>query len=78
MSDDLPILSRQVLFIPVSGREALETARVNRNGLMVLCTSVSGGKTVHTGKVNLSTWMGIFMTDSGLMIRQMDMVFINT
>ena len=71
--EDLLTPLRQVLCILENGREALETARENKSGLMELATSESGEKTEHTAKESLFMLMAMSMMVSGLMTRQMAM-----
>jgi hypothetical protein len=50
--EDHPIHSRLVLFILASGKVDLEMEKVNRDGLMALCTLENGEKIEHMEGVN--------------------------
>lgn len=61
-----------------SGMEDLEMVTENKHGLMEQNILVSGEKIEHMEKVDSFMLMETFMMVSGLMIRLMDMVYINT
>lgn len=54
MREDPLIHSKQELFILGSGKEALEMVRVNKSGLMELCTLENGERIEHMEEANLS------------------------